>query len=72
MKIEKLLKKISKFFTAEEKNSKQNKKRKDDLIFALDKKISSMKDKVKDLKDKDKINEIKRELEVLQNIRKKI
>ena len=68
MKIDKLFKKINKFFTAVGKN---NKKR-DELILALDNKISSMKETIKDEQNKEKAKQLKKELNILKNIRKNI
>jgi len=72
MKIEKLFKKIEAFFSIQDKKHKKREKKKEELIIALEKKISSMKDKIKSLDDGEKIQEIKKELDVLKNIRKKI
>ncbi len=70
MKVEELFEKAEKFFgMAKDEQSKNVDKRKE-LIFLLEEKITSMKDKIKECDDDEKREELKKETEVLQQLKK--
>ena len=70
MKIEKLFKMAEIFFDMGKKKQKKNGDKKVKLESALDKKISSMKDKIKNSNSKKKKARLKIELSILQQLRK--
>ena len=70
MKLVKLFRKVEKYFKADEKNQTQKKREK--ILSSLLKKIDSMKEKIKTIENKGVKNAKKRELEVLQELKKKL
>ncbi|MEA3331436.1 MAG: hypothetical protein U9Q29_07085 [Campylobacterota bacterium] len=72
MKLGKLFKKAEKFFGMGRAKQEENGKKKKKLENSLEKKITSMKGKIKDMTDISKKNEAKKELEVLQKLHKKL
>ena len=69
MKFEKLFKKIEKYFTLDEEIRLE---KKDQLIISLNKKLESMKEKIKFMENGDKKSIKKRELEVLIKLKSKL
>jgi hypothetical protein len=72
MKIEKLFKLAQKVFILDVKEDKKSEEKKDELLKSLDKKIASMKDKIKDTDSKKKHEELKKEIDILIKLRDKI
>ncbi len=72
MKYEKLFKKIEKYFTINELDEERRLEKKDKLIKSLNKKLESMKEKIKFMENIDKKSTKKRELEVLQKLKSKL
>ncbi len=72
MKIEKLFKRVEIFFKLDEEEQAIKGKKRKKLINSLEKKITSMKEKIKESDNKEKKIQLKRELEVLINLRKRI
>ena len=72
MKIEKLFKKIENFFNMDKVERKQNNSKKDKLKLSLEKKIFSVKAKIKETSKKEKKENLKKELKVLKKLRSKI
>ncbi|MCD6432548.1 MAG: hypothetical protein J7L21_00765 [Sulfurimonas sp.] len=72
MKLGKLFKKAEKFFGMGRVKREENGKKKKKLEDSLDKKIFSMKSKIKKMTNSSKKNEAKKELEVLQKLYKKL
>ena len=72
MKLEKIFKKAEKFFGMDEKKQKKKVEKKDRLKFSLEKKISSMKGKIKKMENIQKKDELKSELEVLNKLLDKL
>ncbi len=70
MKLAKLFRKVEKYFKTEEKNQTQKKREK--LLGSLLKKIDSMKEKIKTIENNSLKNAKKKELEVLQELKKKL
>ncbi len=69
MKIEKLFKKIDDFFSLNEKEKSKKSKKLDSL---LEKKIDSMKNKIKNSTNESKKNILVQELKILKEIKKKL
>ena len=70
MKIEELFEKAEKFFVMEKEEQNQNADKRKELILLLEEKINSMKDKIKECEDEEKRAELKKETEVLQQLKK--
>lgn len=72
MKLGKLFKKAEKFFGMGRAKQEENAKKKKKLESSLDKKIISMKSKIKETTESSKKTDLKKELEVLQKLYKKL
>ncbi len=70
MKIEELFKKAEKFFDMGKKKQKNNNKKRKKIINSLDKKISLIKDKIKNSSNKKKKEQFKKELNILKKLKK--
>jgi hypothetical protein len=70
MKVEKLFEKAEKFFGMEIDERKNNGGKKKELIALLEEKVSSMKEKIRECTDDDKREELKKETEILQQLKK--
>ena len=70
MKIEELFEKTEKFFGMDKDEQKQNIDKRNELILLLEDKINSMKEKIKECEDEEKKNELKKEIGVLQELKK--
>ncbi len=68
MKIEELFKKAEKFFSID----KEKRDKKEKLESLVEKKISSIKDKIKDADSKKKKEELEKKLEILIDLQKKM
>jgi|GEM_PF-4610086 len=72
MKIEKLFKKVEIFFSMEKYKQIKKCDKRDKLKLSLDKKILSLKSKIRERVNKDKKAELKREMKTLKKLRIKI
>jgi hypothetical protein len=72
MKLEKLMKKIEKFFSMDLSVQEKKFEKREELICSLDKKMLSMKDKIKMSTSVDKKEQLKKELDVLKSLREKL
>ncbi|MCF6310182.1 MAG: hypothetical protein L3J19_06915 [Sulfurimonas sp.] len=70
MKIEELFEKAEKFFGMEIDEQRKNTSKREELIVLLQEKISSMKGKIRECTDDDKREELKKETEILQQLKK--
>lgn len=70
MKFDKLFKKIEKFFTIDDEKLKEEKRAK--LLLSLEDKIESLKSKVSDASSKSKKTKLKKQLEVLKELKDKL
>ena len=70
MKIEELFEKAEKFFGMQKDEQKKNGEKRNELILLLEEKINSMKEKIKECEDEEKKDELKKETEVLQQLKK--
>lgn len=70
MKIEELFEKAEKFFGMEIDEQKKNGSKRKELIVLLQEKISSMKEKIRECTDDDIREELKKETEILQQLKK--
>lgn len=70
MKIEELFEKAERFFGMGKDEQKKNGTERKELIFLLEEKIDSMKDKIKECDDNEKKEELKKEVEVLGQLKK--
>lgn len=72
MNIEKLFKKAEKFFVLDSGEQGKKEKKKEKLSNSLQKKIASLKKKIKIAKDAGEKNKLKKQLDVLKGFFKKI
>ena len=70
MKVEELFKKAEIFFGMAKDEQEKNGSEREELIFLLEEKIDSMKDKIKECDDIEKKEELKKEIEVLVQLKK--
>ena len=72
MKIEELFKKVEKFFNMDKEKQVKKYDKRDKLKLSLNKKILSIKSKIKETVNSDKKAELKREMKALKKLRIKI
>lgn len=72
MKIEELFKKVEKFFNMDKEKQVKKYDKRDKLKLSLNKKILSIKSKIKETANSDKKAELKREMKALKKLRIKI
>ncbi len=72
MKIEELFKKAEKFFNMNKKKREKKQEKKEKLEFLFEKKITSIKNKIKETNNIEKKDKFKKKLEILKKLRYKI
>ena len=72
MKINKLFKKAEKFFVLDESEQGKEEKKIEQLKYSLEKKIASVKKKIKKAQDSDEKSALKKQLDVLVEFREKL
>jgi hypothetical protein len=72
MKIEELFKKVEKFFNMDKEKQVKKYDKRDKLKLSLNKKILSIKSKIKETVNSDKKAELKREMKALKKLKIKI
>ena len=72
MKIEELFKKVEKFFNMDKEKQVKKYDKRDKLKLSLNKKILSIKSKIRETANSDKKAELKREMKALKKLRIKI
>ena len=72
MRVEKLFKKIEKYFNKSKEKQLENLDKKKKLKITLDEKIKSKKNKIKNCNNRDKKIELKEELSVLKKFKEKL
>ncbi|WP_415397407.1 hypothetical protein [Sulfurimonas sp. CS5] len=72
MKINKLFKKAEKFFVLDESEQEKKEKKREKLKYSLEKKIASVKKKIKKAQDSDEKSALKKQLDVLVEFREKL
>ena len=69
MKIEELFEKAEKFFGMEKNEQKNNIEKREELISSIEEKMTSIKEKIKEDDNDEKKEGMKKELEVLQQLK---